>query len=165
MKKKKYIRIFLWAFAAFWLILIFIFSAQGKNLSNSISYGVSGTIVRIIRPDFDSLVDGEQAYQLWRVNVQLRKLAHFFLYTILGILLRFVVSRIKWPDIPQLGTALLLGLTLAALDEVHQYFVPGRSALVRDVVIDFAGILLGCFIFWLFRYLRKRRREKSAAEL
>jgi len=39
-----------------------------------------------------------------------------------------------------------VGVTYAISDEVHQYFIPGRSARVLDVCIDSAGVLTGIFI-------------------
>ena len=41
--------------------------------------------------------------------------------------------------------ALLLGVTYAALDEVHQTFVPGRAGRPLDVLIDTVGLALGVF--------------------
>ena len=35
----------------------------------------------------------------------------------------------------------------AALDEIHQLFVPNRSGQVRDVLIDSVGILIGIILF------------------
>jgi VanZ family protein len=37
---------------------------------------------------------------------------------------------------------------LAILDEIHQIFVPGRSAEVRDVLIDTLGACFGLGIVW-----------------
>lgn len=167
MKPNKKIILPLSVFILFWLVLIFAFSAQGEDGSNSASYGLSDIVVRIITPDFESLADGEQAYRLWQVNVVLRKLAHFFLYTILGMLLHFTTGFIKRKPRLQLGIALLLGLLLSALDEFHQYFVPGRTARLLDVGIDFLGILLGCFLFWLLMQLKQllsRKRNQLSAE-
>lgn len=47
---------------------------------------------------------------------------------------------------------ILVGLILFAIsDEIHQLFVPGRSASVMDVSLDVMGILLGLSIFRSFR--------------
>ena len=35
----------------------------------------------------------------------------------------------------------------AVTDELHQFFVPGRSAQVLDVGIDTAGVIIGIIIY------------------
>jgi len=37
----------------------------------------------------------------------------------------------------------------AASDEFHQIFVPSRTALVSDVIIDTTGGAIGLLLFWL----------------
>lgn len=72
-----------------------------------------------------------------------RKLAHFCEYALLGFWLmltlrvytRRILSFIAWP--------LFLGLLTAVLDETLQLFIPGRFGQVRDVAIDFVGVLCG----------------------
>lgn len=72
-----------------------------------------------------------------------RKLAHFAEYCLLGFWLmltlrvytRRLLAFVAWP--------LLGGLATAVLDEFFQTLVPGRSGQVTDVVIDFAGLLMG----------------------
>ena len=41
----------------------------------------------------------------------------------------------------------------AMSDEFHQYFIPGRAALVTDVMIDSIGGLFGMMIIW-FLFIR-----------
>ena len=48
------------------------------------------------------------------------------------------------------------------LDEFHQYFVPGRSADVYDVLADAIGGLLGVWaMYWLVRVVARRSPSKS----
>ncbi|MEP7344228.1 MAG: VanZ family protein [Gemmatimonadaceae bacterium] len=82
------------------------------------------------------------------------KLVHFGLYAILGFLsassARNAGGRLSAPVV-------LLGIaTLAALDEFHQRFIPGRSMDVRDFVADVVGAIVG---LWLFEMVRKRRER------
>jgi len=52
----------------------------------------------------------------------------------------------------------------AITDEFHQYFVPGRSAEIRDVLIDssgaFIGILLTIGIIQIKRKLKSKYRKE-----
>ena len=77
----------------------------------------------------------------------LDKVAHFGAYAVLGLLLAWasLESRLAagWP--------VLLGLAYAASDEVHQYFVPGRSPDVADWMADALGVAAGCFLLYRVR--------------
>jgi VanZ family protein len=71
-------------------------------------------------------------------DLVLRKIAHFCAYAVLGLLLVRATRREV--------VAVVLGVLYAASDEVHQHFVTGRHAAVRDVVIDAAGVLTGVLV-------------------
>lgn len=43
--------------------------------------------------------------------------------------------------------SLLFGTFYASTDELHQYFVPGRSARLFDVGLDTLGVLTGIYIY------------------
>lgn len=76
-----------------------------------------------------------------------RKLAHFSEYLCVG-LLSYSLVLLWWKGKVWNGR-LLIGMQLllsASLDEIHQYFVPGRYAAVKDVLIDFAGGITGMVI-------------------
>jgi VanZ family protein len=75
---------------------------------------------------------------LGTLDLVLRKIAHFLQYAILGALL----VRALRNEVP----AVAAGVAYAASDELHQHFVPGRHAAVRDVVIDAAGVLAGVLL-------------------
>ena len=84
----------------------------------------------------------------------LRKLAHFFLYGLLGSLHTMLWSRLRRRALP---FPLLTVLPFAALDETIQYFVPGRHGSVWDVLLDMAGALTGALIVLLVQKCLKRR--------
>ncbi|MBS7359861.1 MAG: VanZ family protein, partial [Oscillospiraceae bacterium] len=49
----------------------------------------------------------------------------------------------------------------AWLDEIHQYFVPGRAFQLYDLTIDLTGIFLGTLTFWfLYLFIKKYRKDK-----
>ena len=50
---------------------------------------------------------------------------------------------------PEAGWALGVIFLYAASDEFHQSFVPGRTALCSDVLIDTAGGATAVFLLWL----------------
>ncbi len=77
------------------------------------------------------------------------KVLHFFAYALLGALFlrAFKTTRIK----NKLKLILILSVLLSSLygisDEIHQYFVPYRSADHMDVLADMLGGIMGVYIY------------------
>ncbi len=80
---------------------------------------------------------------------------HFIEYGGLGFLTAraFFGLGVKAPVVIGAMAAALYGAT----DELHQYFVPGRSCDVRDWVADVIGAALGAFVFHRLVQWRVRR--------
>ncbi len=77
--------------------------------------------------------------ELRAMHQAIRKLAHFTEYLILSLLLyRALRAGPRWEPRTAVLALALAGL-YAASDELHQWFVPGRTAAVRDCLIDVAG--------------------------
>jgi VanZ family protein len=76
------------------------------------------------------------------------KVLHFIEYGIMGYLL--MRSAIRWSDNMRAMTLILLvilaGSVYAASDEIHQYFVPGRSCDIYDWLADVMGLVSGITI-------------------
>jgi len=51
----------------------------------------------------------------------------------------------------QVVVIILSVLVYAALDELHQYFVPGRSCTMYDWITDGFGALMGFLLAWLIK--------------
>lgn len=81
----------------------------------------------------------------------LDKFVHAAEFGLFGILL-FRAFRFPGPIWKPYLVTLLIGIPYAALDEIHQLFVPGRSCDVYDFVMDTAGILVFAAIS---RYLHR----------
>jgi VanZ family protein len=78
------------------------------------------------------------------------KVLHFTAYALLGALFlrAFKTTRIKH----HLKLIFVLSVLFSALygisDEIHQSFVPYRTADYRDVLADILGSILGVYIFY-----------------
>ena len=90
-----------------------------------------------------------------------RKAAHMFLYFVLTGLLLLALHG--WPCKFCLKAGCVLGLCgiLAAVDEIHQRFVPGRSGELRDVAVDLAGGAVFLLLCWLVRCIRLAYRSSG----
>lgn len=75
-----------------------------------------------------------------------RKLAHVFEFAIFGIVTMINIKAYNVLIKIRYFLGLMLGLLIASIDETIQLFVPGRSGMVTDVIIDFSGFMLGFFI-------------------
>ena len=82
-------------------------------------------------------------------------LAHIPAYALITILWLKAFKREFVNMLSGGNILLLLALCLfAALDEVHQAFVPGRTASTVDIGLDVIGIIFG---FCIFRYVKELR--------
>ena len=72
------------------------------------------------------------------------KLVHAGVYAVLGFLCFLALAR---ASLQKTGVLVLVAGAIATLygitDEIHQMFVPGRAADVRDVLADAVGGFLG----------------------
>lgn len=99
------------------------------------------------------------------IHNTLRKIAHFFIFMLLGLLMISLVKSMGLQSLTAAFVALSICVVLAVLDETHQYFIEGRSAEIRDVWIDSAGTITGIAIYWVCGkfYRLYRTTQKSAA--
>ena len=101
------------------------------------------TLTSIPNPDVPAVAGGD-------------KVAHVIMYGVLAALVGFALD-VGERSVGRLGLALVALVALAAADEYHQRFVPGRAASVADWVADTAGAattLLATAAVW-------RRRETA----
>lgn len=93
-----------------------------------------------------------QSSRIEKLNLIIRKNAHAFEYIVLALLTCSVFFINKFRGKGVIVYVLFICLLYAVSDEFHQLFVPGRTSLVSDVMIDFSGALVGLGIFYLIYY-------------
>ena len=134
-----------WLPAVLWAGLIFFFSSDtfaGENTGRLL-----GPLLRYLLPH---LSDGTIEW----INLALRKLGHFSEYFVLAVLLGHALRE----EPARRRAAIVLALTAlyAVSDELHQMFVPSRTASLGDIAIDVVGGV--CGILWA--HLRRRKSTK-----
>jgi VanZ family protein len=90
---------------------------------------------------------------------QIDKLLHGGGYSFLGVLF-YRAYRSRWPSASgwtMANASLLSGSIYGMTDEIHQYFVPGRSADPWDWLADTVGVMLGVLAYHAFVYVSVRR--------
>ena len=151
-----------------WMALIFLFSAQNSAESSSLSSGLLRKLLSLT-PGWDALSAVAKARRVKAVHHAFRKLAHFSEYAVLGVIAAqtmrtcFPVVDIRWKCVRYFLIPAGFALLYAVCDEIHQIFVPGRSAQVTDVMIDPAGactgILLAAAAVWFFGHRRQKKQQ------
>ena len=85
------------------------------------------------------------------------KLQHLLIYGALGLAVGLWTSPVFWKRRPALTLLLvtLAGSAYGAIDEFHQYFVPGRDCNVWDWIADTLGVFLGALAIKLYMRIFK----------
>jgi len=133
---------------------IFFFSSQSAEESG----GLSGSVVRwIMEPLWRWFAPaGAELPEtlLFALEVVLRKCAHLFVFFVFGFCVANTVRQATGDIRRVFWVSLGWCSAYAAFDELHQLFVPGRSGMWLDWLIDTAGALLG--IGLVFLILRRK---------
>ncbi len=136
-----------------WMITVFRFSNQGGTESSGASSRVTNVVVKVVEKVRNMEFTEQEKNQ---AELVVRKLAHYTIYTIGGVLIMNYAYTTDKTKKQQTFGSLLFGAFYAATDEVHQYFVPGRSARVFDVGIDTLGVITGIGIYCGCRVIGKK---------
>lgn len=117
--------------------------------------------------------------QPWRLRLEWPKVGHVIGYIGLGASLFYALRRERARKAgggygetacsvsSTAGLAVLLAGAYAVSDELHQSFVPGRTAALSDVALDGAAALAGVvslvLVWWVARCLRGPGRKRRTA--
>lgn len=152
----------LWTLAFAVMITIFILSAQTAPQSNKVSCCVTEIIVKIM-PSMKKACTEEKRIAAKQLEKTVRKLAHFFLFFLLGIFLMsalFYKTQVISKNLVILFFAICLANAIS--DEVHQFFVDGRCFQISDILIDMSGAVFGGGLIVLGKtYLNRMRRDNK----
>lgn len=151
------------ALAVVWMAVIFAFSAKTAGESSKDSLLVGKMIGEIFVSDFESWTKERQDTFAEAIEYPVRKAAHATEYAILGFLLFQTIRSGTKTTLGKIrGFAWGIGTCYAAADEFHQLFVPGRGALITDVLIDSGGVLAGVAVAALtWRLWNRKKKEKT----
>ena len=149
---------------------------KSKSIINQIlydndkDYGVKNILImsggKSENTDYIGDESGNIAYDdyyntyLQNINIILRKGAHLFEFLILAILVAWVMVSYEITGRRAVVYVLFIVLLYAVSDEFHQLFVPGRTARVQDILIDFIGGIIGTVIFYTLKSKFKLSKNK-----
>ena len=139
--------------------IIFGFSSQNGEQSGSISKKITEAILEKSNK-YNNLGEEEKEIILHKVEFVIRKMAHFSIYTVVGLLLMALLStyniKNKWGFV----VTIIIGVLYAMSDEFHQSFSPGRTPKITDVCIDTLGVILGAVLVILIKIIYKKMKTK-----
>jgi VanZ family protein len=134
-----------WLPVVFWMMLVFSASADAQSYHHSSLF---------FEPLMRWLFPHMPPAQVAAFHHIFRKCCHLAEYAVLaGLLWRAIRKPVKndprpwlWPEA---GLALAIVFAYAASDELHQVFVPTRTPLISDVLIDTSGGAIALLLLWL----------------
>ena len=159
MRKKRIYTVAAVCLLVFLYMMIFLLSSDVAEDSSMKSSAVTELLLKIW--SFFQKSDGtpttEIVVDLFPLALEkiVRKLDHFFGLLSYSLVLMWWKGKV-WSGRLLIGVQLLLS---ASLDEIHQYFVPGRYAAVKDVFIDCAGGITGMVIIGMAFTLRRHKKS------
>lgn len=136
---------------AAWYGVIWFFSSQTGSESQEVSDGV----LRLFGYDIQNSLVALSAL----LSFLIRKAAHMGVFFVLTGLLCWALKELalkRWG-----WWALGVCAALAAVDECHQLFVPGRSGKWQDVCVDTLGGACFLILLALVRWLHGRKETKK----
>ena len=141
------------------MITVFMFSGQKGEDSSNTSGSFTELIIRILTGE--SVDSNSPTMQIFETII--RKLAHYTIYTIGG----FLIMNYSYTTYKTIKEKILYSICFgggyAITDEIHQFFVPDRSARIFDVGIDTLGVITGVMMYVLLRkFLQIIRRKYKA---
>ena len=159
-KKLNAIRIILIILTLSVMAIIFVLSADTADESDAKSDAISDSIVYQILSKFD-LTDEQIETLVRRCVVIVRKTAHFLEYAVLGFLLASVFVSFGLKTKQNIPISFIIGALYAVSDEIHQYFVPGRSCQISDMLLDSSGVITGIMFLLICVYIFQKLHTKK----
>lgn len=147
---------------------IFLLSSEVAETSSDKSSAVTRFLLKLYYAvtSGNGVADGTVYVDAFPLELEklVRKAAHFSEYFSVGFLSYSLV--LLWYGRVKRGRVFVLCQLVfsAAADELHQYFVPGRFASVKDVLLDSVGGIFGMLVVTGIVILWQKRRSRKAGE-
>ena len=160
-EKKSYLPLWRCLLPAGWYAVIFGFSGQTGAVSGELSDRLLYRLLENWSAMFRSLTEEGRTAVVEFLSYYERKGAHMFLYFVLLGLLLFSLRPWLTSAPKRAAAAMAVCAVLAALDEFHQTFIPGRSGQPSDVLVDLMGAACFVLVWFLVRCVWKACRHSE----
>ena len=153
--KITFIRIISLILLIYTFITIFSFSSQEGTKSSSLSKKVARKCIDIF-PYTKNASEEKKTEMVESCQIFIRKLAHFSIYTCVGIFIMIFVSTYNMKLKTQILICVIVGFIYAISDEIHQNFIPERTMSAIDVIIDTIGTINGTIIVLIIKKMYEK---------
>ena len=133
--------------------LSFIFSNSLENAAESSAKGEG--VMNAVTPELEIFFGKGNV-----TDHLVRKIAHFVEFGALGVELMLLGILLRKVRIQSVTNCLFIGLVSAVTDESLQ-MLTDRSPLVKDVLLDFSGVVAGVLFVLLLNSLVKYNKKDS----
>ena len=149
-----------------WMIVIFTFSSMDTEESNgkskeTIKQTVEKTaeISENIGISENKMTQKQVNITVNKLNMPLRKCAHATEYAILAIFIIITINEYtnKRYSISKIIITILICFIYSLTDEFHQSFVPGRTSLFTDCLIDTTGSIITCLMYTIIKKVKESK--------
>ncbi|MBR2846750.1 MAG: VanZ family protein [Clostridia bacterium] len=150
-----------WVLTILIMAVIFHFSSQTAVESTDTSNSFSEKIIRLLQP-ITNIAEEDIPSAVVSMDGAIRILAHYSVFLLLGTVCYLAAYFTK--DMRHIYKSLYsVGIctAYAISDEIHQYFVPGRSLQISDILTDIAGVITGTLIVIGIIVLIKRKKASE----
>ena len=128
-----------------WMLVIFLFSNQNGNNSESTSNKVANFIIDVVEVITNKEIsDDDRNSFVEDSRFIIRKTAHFTIYFVLGVLTCLTLTSYQINN--RIVFSIIFCLLYACSDEIHQMFSDGRTFKLLDILIDTVGASIGILI-------------------
>lgn len=117
-------------------------ATTSENKSDKVAKTTINTVTTVTGKNF---TENEKKEFVVNSRFIIRKMAHFTLYFILGIL-AYITLRNYNVDNKIILFSVLICFIYAISDEIHQLFSTGRTFKILDIIIDSIGGFIGTII-------------------
>jgi VanZ family protein len=150
-----------WFWLRVWLPVVLAIAVIAMESTESFGADHTSHPLRVI---FEYLFGPVSAARWEDIHHLIRKTGHFIGYGLVGL----SWLRAWWMTLPESNflqdalLALLGTAVVASVDEIHQTFLPNRTGLASDVVIDCTGaIVLQLFVYLFMRLFRPKELVRA----
>ncbi len=162
--KRTFIRIVSIILLILTFIQIFKFSDQSGTDSSELSKKVVRKALNIFPYTRDLSIETKEK-MVEASQPIVRKLAHFSIYTLVGIFIMSFISTYNIHLKYKFLVSITVGLIYALSDELHQSFTPDRSPSFWDVIIDTCGVMCGILIILIVISVFKALTEETSKKI
>lgn len=135
-------------------VVIFMLSAQPGSVSDVTSGQFVNVLPEYVSEFFSEHFNLDELHTYLLIDEIIRSIAHFSEFALLCVLSCFHLNLCIKKH--YFIFAFLFTSVYSFSDEFHQIFVPGRSAQIKDIIIDCSGAAAGLLFCLLVRLIYRK---------